>query len=941
MQWTSEWLRLYPQAKILTADSTDTTPQTRRAFVAKTAANDWDAVIMTASAFSRLPVVRDTERAYLSTRLTVYDTFIQAIRDRDNLPDQTVKQIEKARAREAARIEREMNSEARDVSTCFEQTGIDMLMVDEIHLFKNLTTFSAVDTNSGSQRAADLDMKLMSLRQRHPSGHVLVGATGTPISNTIAEMYVMAHYFRPDMLDDARVGDYDSWVSTFGQLVTRPEIGADSQTFKMKTRLARFVNLPELVTMFHLFGDVKTGDQLDLPRPQLAIDPVTGTRQPQAVVIDRNPELAAYIDTLVGRLDQISRGGSHAGPGGDNALVVLGDGRHASLDTRLRVPGAVGGLKIEAAADILADTWAAQKDHVFLTGNGDPASVPGALQIVFCDLSTPKAGEWSVYQGLKDALVRRGLPADSVRFIHEASTPDQKESLFRSCRQGGVSVLIGSTERMGVGTNIQDRCVLLMNLDCPWKPAELDQRNGRALRQGNQNPNVRIVNLIVKDSFDSLMWQTVERKARFIHQIMDGSLTDRVAEDIADTSDTVALYAEMKAAGTGNPLLAHEAELTADVARYTSLERSWRHSQQGIAWSLTHDEHLLPQLEATAATLREAITRTRSTAGDQFSAQIGQHTWSQDSNPNIYLTDPVHVLSRADAAAALAQIVPRVHRGYPVGIAVVAGHVADITLPVHWTDRSSFDLALRDVPGVTRTVPYVLTPNGVQLSWPGLVTRMENMAESIPAELASIQATIGETRRRLTTNRALQGQPFTHAEHLAQARLNLQHVQEQIAQTTGSTSVIPAGHNPLRMILDATDWTRDHNLGRDLITYYIPADVVRDPTVHDATAEPNTASAAVGDAIRNYLADNMWTTTVETWLSTTRTEPLPTLHQVQEWVTTHLDVYAAELTAAIVGDSHDDTPISHAALSMNEQPHSEIADLEPGMDDPPAPTLSL
>jgi hypothetical protein len=358
-------------------------------------------------------------------------------------------------------------------------------------------------------------LKLHCLRERH-GARVATFATATPIANTVAEMYVMQTYLQPDALAAAGITAFDAWAATFGRTVTTLELAPDGGSYRLQSRFARFANVPELVAMFRAVADVRTVDQLGLAVPAIAGGGA------EIVVVPASEGLERFVRSLVERAERVRARTVH--PSEDNMLKVSGDGRRAALDLRLvgELPDPDGG-KLAAAADRIAHIWRANADRVYLGDRGQPEPRRGALQLVFCDLGTPRAG-WSVYGELRDRLAARGLPAEQVRFGHDARDDRAKAELFEACRAGRVAVLVGSTEKMGVGTNVQHRAIALHHLDAPWRPADIEQREGRILRQGNQNPQVEIFRYVTERSFDTYMWQALQRKAEFIHQVTRATL---------------------------------------------------------------------------------------------------------------------------------------------------------------------------------------------------------------------------------------------------------------------------------------------------------------------------------------------------------------------------------------------------------------------------------
>ncbi|MDR1213736.1 MAG: helicase [Propionibacteriaceae bacterium] len=788
LQFASEWLRLYPRARLLVADSDDTSARRRREFVARVSANDWDAVIMTRSAFSAVPLSPAAEAQVKRRELDrAREQLSRAGKDGGGL---TLKRIEKQLLRMEQQIDA-LTARRVDPGMTFEETGVDCLVIDEIHGYKNLATVSRVEGAQvlGSKRAFDLLGKLEFLRGRHGGRNVLIGATATPISNSMVELHTMQRYFDPQGLLDAGIDDFDSWAATFGEVVTAPELASDGVTFKPKSRLARFVNVPELLGMFHRFGDVKTAADLDLPRPRLSVDPDSGERRPRTVLVEPDQDLKAYISRLTARIDEIRSG--RIDPTSDNMLKVMTDGRHASLDLRLRAEGVAGGLKVDAAADRLAQVWRETKDQVFVDpATGEPHPVAGALQIVFCDLSTPKPGGFSVYRALKDALIDRGLPEGRVRFVHEASTPEAKQALFDQCRSGRVAVLIGSTERMGVGTNIQDRAVHLLHLDAPWKPAELEQRNGRIWRQGNLNPEVTITNVIVTRSFDAMMWQTLHRKSQFIADVMSGHLKDRVADDIDDAPGDVRLFGELKAAASGNPDLIRQAELTAVVNRLTALERAHRRNALSIRHTLATSDTALREARDRLAGLDAMAARTRDTHGDNFSILVA------DLNRGGGLEQGRVLTSRADAAEHLASQARRLEAVRDTAIASFAGHTvlarsepAERRWP--YTDQGAVVWSLEGS-DINRLVKL---GHGQPLADLGTLARLQNMVDEIAVRRRDAAALIQELEHTITQYGAIGDPPFTRAVELEAARRDLQTIDERI-QRAAAQATLPAPSPP-------------------------------------------------------------------------------------------------------------------------------------------------
>ncbi len=618
-QFSREYLQLYPQARVLAASSQDLAGEKRRRFVARVASNDWDAVLMTRSAFERLPVTPETQARYVEKELHEARAMLANAQAAGGL---TVKRVEKIVLQAEQNLARQLDAE-KDPGISFEETGIDYLAIDEGHSYKNLQTMSNIPgaAIAGSQRASDLHMKTEYLRERH-GGRVITIATATPIANSITEAHVMQRYLRPDLLADAGVEHFDQWAATFGQTVTAIEMApTGGGNYRMATRFARYQNVPEMLRMFHVFADVKTAQDLDLPTPQIA-QRADGQRAPETVVIPASPEITAYVTDLGQRAEQVRA--RAVLPEDDNMLKITGDGRKAALDMRLATgQPATGPCKLDIAAGRIAGIWREHRDQPYNDPDtGERSPTPGALQIVFCDLGTPRDG-WNAYDELREQLASLGVPSHQIRYIHEAKNDADKGRLFAGARAGHISVLIGSTEKMGVGTNIQARAVAMHLLDCPWRPSDVEQREGRILRQGNQNPEVQILRYVVEGSFDAYSWQTVERKARFIAQIMRGRLDTREIEDIGDNALS---FAEVKALASGDPLVLDKAKADAEVTSLSRLERAWQRNHQPLRSTIAAASARVDARERAIATVTDALDRRTDTRGDRFQITINGTT---------------------------------------------------------------------------------------------------------------------------------------------------------------------------------------------------------------------------------------------------------------------------------------------------------------------------
>ena len=562
-QYTAEFVRLYPHASVLMAAKEDLEGDRRRELVSRIATGDWDAVVITHSSFERIRMSPQFTETFIKDIIMEIEMAIRAEK-RNDRSNRIVKQLEAMKKNWAVRLEKLLADKKKDELLSWEQLGIDALFVDEAHLHKNLYRFTKMTRVAGlpmtsSERAFDLFLKTRYTMRLH--GHAqrgVVFATATPVANTMAEVHTMMRYLQPNRLAELGLQQFDAWAATFGESVTALEIAPDGSGYRMHTRFARFINVPELMAVFGEVADIRTAEMLALPVPRLRGD------KPRIVACPASPALKAFVQTLVQRAEAIRNG--HVQPQDDNMLAITTDGRKAALDFRL----------VESSARFDDKGKVAACTHEVLAVWHRTAEFRGA-QMVFCDLSSPKGGKaFSVYDDLKLRLVEVGIPEHEIAFVHDAETDAQKATLFKAVRDGRVRVLMGSTAKMGVGTNVQTRLVALHHLDAPWRPCDVEQREGRILRQGNECEDVEIFRYVTQGSFDSYMWQTLETKARFIAQVMKG---DKGIRSLEDVESAALSYAEVKALASGNPLVIEKAGVDAEVAKLSTLFSVWRNQR--------------------------------------------------------------------------------------------------------------------------------------------------------------------------------------------------------------------------------------------------------------------------------------------------------------------------------------------------------------------------
>jgi N12 class adenine-specific DNA methylase len=589
--------RAYPAASVLLP--TDRSVKGRANLVSSIAAGDWDAVVFSYEMFKAIPVSTEAEIAYLESRSDELRDALGAVRDADGGrgrgrgAGRTVRQIEKLIARFEERI-KDLRAKPRDPTLTFESLGVDALVCDEAHYAKNLVLGG---TNSGvaarpSQRALDLDLKIQLLRQLSDGGVPrLVLSTGTPVSNSFAELWVMMRYLQPEVLEAANVARFDEFVAQFGRIVTELELHPTG-TYRLTSRLAEFRNVPELQLLFSQSADVRLAGDLDLDLPELA----GGSRQ--AVVVPASPELQGFVASLARRAELLDR----SRPDEDNMLKIYSDGRAAALSLQLVDRPDPTPSKLDLAAEQILATWHRTRTTTYLDPRtGQPHTIPGALQIVFMDQGVPTSSAAhgvNLYEQLRQLLVQGGMPPDGIVFIHDA---DDNEKLFDRCRQGHVSVLIGSTEKMGTGMNVQTRAASLIHMDPTWRPADMEQREGRILRQGNQNPTVTIYNMLAEGSTDTLLYQGLERKARMITQVLSGTNAARTVNDI---DAAVVQFGDMKALATGNPLVVEQLDLKRRINELEIRQQAWTQRAARLTKGVPIWQQRQTQLETRIAALQ-------------------------------------------------------------------------------------------------------------------------------------------------------------------------------------------------------------------------------------------------------------------------------------------------------------------------------------------------
>lgn len=619
-QWGSDFLRLYPGANILVATKKDFEPANRKRFCSRIATGDYDAVIIGHTQFEKIPLSRERQIAMLEDQIADITFSIEEAAHQAG-QNYTIKQLEKTKKSLQARMKKLNDQTRKDDVVTFEQLGVDRLFVDESHSFKNLFLYTKMRNVAGisqtdAQKSSDMFMKCRYMDEL-TGGRGITFATGTPVSNSMTELYTIMRYLQYDTLMRMGMGHFDSWAATFGETVTAIELSPEGTGYRAKTRFARFFNLPELISIFKEAADIQTSDMLNLPVPEAEFI---------NEVLKPSEEQQEMVSAFSERAEEVRAG--LVNPTVDNMLKITNDGRKCALDQRLLnelLPDAEKS-KVNTCVENAFQVW-------------DEGKADRTTQLIFCDLSTPKGdGTFNVYDDVRNKLVARGIPKEEIAFIHEYNTETKKADLFAKVRAGQVRILMGSTPKLGAGTNVQDRLIALHHLDCPWKPSDLEQQEGRILRQGNQNDKVKIFRYVTENTFDAYMWQILENKQKFISQIMTSKSPVRACEDVDDTALS---YAEIKALATGNPYIKEKMDLDVQVSKLKLLKAN--HTSQ--IYRLESD--IAKNFPVQISALKERI------AGMQVDSQVVKSVDLQDNDTFAMTVGNVLYEDKKEAGEAL------------------------------------------------------------------------------------------------------------------------------------------------------------------------------------------------------------------------------------------------------------------------------------------------
>ena len=637
-QWASDFLRLYPGANILAATKKDFEPANRKKFCSRIATGDYDAVIIGHSQFEKIPLSQERQIGIIERQIDEIELAIEQAKA-DNGERYTIKQMEKSRKSLMTRLEKLNDTSRKDNVVTFEQLGVDRLFVDESHNYKNLFLYTKMRNVAGiaqteAQKSSDMFAKCQYLDEL-TGGKGITFATGTPISNSMTELYTNMRYLQYGTLQKMGLGHFDSWAASFGETQTAIELAPEGTGYRAKTRFAKFFNLPELIALFKESADIQTPDMLKLPVPEAEYENVV--LKPSEYQKEMVTSLADRAEAVRNRLVE---------PHQDNMLKITNDGRKLALDQRLindMLPDEEHS-KAKTCVDKAFEIWEDTKGEK-------------SAQLIFCDLSTPKGdGTFNVYEDIRNKLMEKGVPAEEIAFIHQANTELRKAELFSKVRSGQVRFLLGSTAKMGAGTNVQDRLIALHHLDVPWRPSDIEQQEGRILRQGNRNPKVKIFRYVTEGTFDSYSWQLIENKQKFIGQIMTSKSPVRSCEDV----DEAALsYAEVKALATGNPYIKEKMDLDIQVSKLKLMKAN--HTSQKYRLEDNIAKHYPQQItilkERISGLQADIQTAKANLPADKelFSMKVGNKLYTDKKEAGTALVEMCKEIKSVNAPAVIGE----------------------------------------------------------------------------------------------------------------------------------------------------------------------------------------------------------------------------------------------------------------------------------------------
>lgn len=745
--FASDFYRLYPSANILVATTDTLSKANRHKFFSRIASDDWDGVIITHSQFIKMPISIERQIATIDRQVEEISNNIQSIKE-NNGERFTVKQLESMKKKLETKLEKLNDQSKKDDILCFEQLGIDMLFVDEADLFKNLFLYSKMSNVSGisqrdSQRASDLFMKTQHLDEL-TNYRGVVFATGTPVSNSMAELYTMQRYLQYNTLQKYGLEAFDSWASTFGETVTAMELSPEGKGFKLKTRFAKFYNLPELMTLFREVADIQTEEMLQLPVPKMIN---------KIISVPPTEEQKAMVEALGERAEKVRN--REVEPKDDNMLLITNDGRKLVLDQRIINPLLPDNpnSKLNACVKNIYEIWEKNKDKKL-------------TQIMFCDLSTPNGSKgFNVYDDIRNKLIEMGVPEEEVQHVHVATTERQKQDLFAKVRNGQVRIINGSTSKMGAGTNVQDLLIALHDLDCPWRPRDLEQRHGRIKRQGNQNQEAYIYTYVTEGTFDAYLYQIIEKKQTFISQVFTSKTPQRTMEEI---DETVLNYAEIKAIACGDPKIMERCNLELEVNKLNMLKASYLNQKYEL------QDYILKVLPVKIKNCEEHISQLKLDI-----AKRNEHPINHEEFIGMMIRDRFYT-DKKDAGNALIEAAQK----YPFSDPTQIGNYCSFQLSV------SFDATF---------TKYYLHIQGhgkyhIELGTDklGNLTRLNNALNGFEKKLTENEQNLDEMKKQMESAKLEIEKPFAQEEELREKTKKLEKLTIELKLDEKGTNVIDA-----------------------------------------------------------------------------------------------------------------------------------------------------
>ena len=728
-QWGADILTLYPNAKVLVATKKDFEKKNRKRFLSRIATGDYDLIVIGHSQFEKVPMSIERQQTILQRQL---DEIVEGISELKYQRGQnfTVKQLEKAKKSIQAKLDKLNDQSRKDDIVTFEELGVDRLFIDEAHYFKNLFLYTKMRNVGGiaqteAQKSSDLFMKTQYLDEI-TGGRGVVFATGTPISNSMVELYTMQRYLQYNTLRRHDLQHFDAWASTFGETITAIELTPEGSGYRPKTRFAKFYNLPELMSMFKEVADIQTADMLKLPVPEAEY---------KNIAVKPSDIQSEMVKSLSERAEKVRNGGVDSSQ--DNMLLITNDGRKLALDQRMIDPllPDFEGSKVNALVDNVYRIW-------------DETAPNNSAQLVFCDLSTPKSSnDFSVYNDIRDKLIKKGIPPDEVQFIHDANTETKKAELFKKVRSGEVRVLMGSTQKMGAGTNVQNKLIAMHDLDCPWRPADLEQRAGRIIRQGNENSKVEIYRYVTEQTFDAYLYQLVEGKQKFASQIMSSKSPVRSAEDIDETALS---YAEIKMLATGNPYIKEKMDLDIQVQKLRMLKSNFLSERYSL------EDKVLKDFPRDIARYTSRI--------DGFVKDIATAKQNPKSIADTFvgmIVNGVRYDEKADAGQAIIDVCKTLPNSntYPLG------EYRGFKMEVHYEPFSHQHRV---------EIKGTISHQGVLGSDPlGNITRIDNVIDGLEKVLENEKAELSNTQKQLEIAKEQLQKPFSREDELKQKEARL------------------------------------------------------------------------------------------------------------------------------------------------------------------------